>query len=162
MASPESPRFSRRTVAKGAAWTVPVIATAVGAPAIAASSDVCFKLQGGNAQRQPANPGVVLTFTVRLDPEVPVETCKNEVLGQPATLTFTLPDDYSGAWTGGGGLDGQSGQKGTWSYVVTTNDVLTTPGSSILVSFTFSDYSGDSLIMFTLTADGATSASLTA
>ena len=64
-----SPQVSRRTLARGAAWTVPLVAVAVAAPAFAASQDLAPTVDAGASCKCPGSGGnnhdfkTVLAFT---------------------------------------------------------------------------------------------------
>ncbi|QNA91220.1 MULTISPECIES: hypothetical protein [unclassified Microbacterium] len=61
---PSAGRFSRRTIVKGAAWSVPIIAAAVATPLAAASTDVevgAFALRGTCGTLGLLGPGFTLT-----------------------------------------------------------------------------------------------------
>lgn len=101
----------RRTVAKGAAWTIPAIAIAPAAPSLAASppaGDCPWALEVWKShQRQPVNNNVdEVSFTVRVQPNNFQPACRdtNERRNEPypyqITATITLDNKiYKGPLT---------------------------------------------------------------
>jgi hypothetical protein len=79
------PLVNRRTVALGAAWSVPVIVLATAAPAAAASAGPAVADAGGNTFTRTNNPKVT-TFTAHLTASV------------ATTITVTLITPNDGAW----------------------------------------------------------------
>ncbi len=83
--------LSRRTLAKGAAWSVPAVAVAAAAPAMAASAlvtvseagDAC-KLPGNSCSNAGYNKGYLQPLTICNNSTVSVTV----TITEPATLTF--------------------------------------------------------------------------
>lgn len=85
--------IARRTLAKGAAWSVPAVAMVAATPAMAASGSVTFtnlntacKLPGASCRTET---GVRDGYTVAL------ELCST-VTGNPGDITVTLPSTLDG------------------------------------------------------------------
>ncbi|WP_309081506.1 hypothetical protein [Zhihengliuella sp.] len=134
--------IDRRTVAKGAAWSLPVLAAAVSAPLAAASPDPtcpeCFTAGSGAAFSAQAvvlgNTGTVAVTTVL---NVSTESCADLSLFQPAytaimtaaRLTMSDGTTYSsalGLGTGAGtfGAISAFNYTGTFSGIPYANDAL--------------------------------------
>lgn len=89
---PEGSGINRRTVMKGAAWSVPVIVVATSAPAMAASEPVFFNITGG-ACKLPGNSSEIykgyafgLTFTNTFASAVNVTITSMSLDTVPVTL----------------------------------------------------------------------------
>lgn len=108
---PPAPRPSRRIIAKGAAWTLPAVALAASAPAVAASTDPCATPQGcpkpfadvvvGRTSGGGCAPG---QYTVRFSGRIGFDDAKTGSQLSDAVLYLYLPDSglsFAGSAAGG-------------------------------------------------------------
>ncbi|WP_134772888.1 hypothetical protein [Ornithinimicrobium flavum] len=103
---------SRRTLVKGAAWSVPVVAVAGAAPAMAASQEVWFenlgiacKLPGASCQRETGvTKGYVIRTrvctNVRSDVSITFENVAVSLNGGPSTPWTVSPNPLEIEYTG--------------------------------------------------------------
>ena len=101
MTSPSA--VTRRTVAKGVAWSAPAVALAASAPALAASPEECyvFDMWSSNGRQQINNNRDQISGTVRYSPNQ-YQDCiadKNQPYPHNIVITVTLdPSVYTGAF----------------------------------------------------------------
>lgn len=99
--------ISRRTVARGVAWSVPAVAAAAAAPALSASEPQCPDVDVRNTLTHhcETESGTDLGMW-RLTTETTIPSCTNAAgegfrLG-PFTMTLTLPEEFSDRLRGEG------------------------------------------------------------
>ncbi|WP_446664687.1 DUF6801 domain-containing protein [Flexivirga sp. B27] len=91
-------QISRRTVAKGAAWTVPVIATAAAAPA-ASASVVPGQSSAGPVQvacKLTSPVPLEATWTLTLTATTPTSVSPGDAIPAPSLTATVTTDDQSG------------------------------------------------------------------
>ncbi len=147
----DAPRISRRTIATGAAWAIPVVVGAVGAPMVAASIKDClsnFRESSGNdycvmGLWTNSNPGGA-TYPTTLQSK-PLYDCRCGSLGyctdaDPATISnvqvqFLIPTCYTispqDQWTNDGGGTAWTATTDTFVYNSVTYNLLTVSYASI-------------------------------
>lgn len=131
MTSPSD--VSRRTVAKGVAWSAPAVALAASAPALAASPQDCYVFDMWSANgRQPINNNRdQISGTVRYSPNNH-QTCiedQNQPYPYSIVITVTLdPAIYTGKFTYNGPGGAVAGANN--SVVITLPFAGLRPGSS--------------------------------
>lgn len=131
MTSPSA--VSRRTVAKGVAWSAPAVALAASAPALAASPKECYVFDMWSANgRQPINNNRdQISGTVRYSPNNH-QTCiedQNQPYPHNIVITVTLdPAIYTGKFTYNGPGGAVAGANN--SVVITLPFADRRPGSS--------------------------------
>lgn len=124
---------SRRTVAKGVAWSAPAVALAVSAPAMAASPKDCyvFDMWSSNGRQPINNNQDQISGTVRYSPNN-YQDCiadQNQPYPYDIVITVTLdPAIYTGAFTYNGPGSAVAGANNT--VVITLPFAGRNPGSS--------------------------------
>ena len=131
MTSPSS--VSRRTVAKGVAWSAPAVALAASAPALAASPEGCyvFDMWSSNGRQPINNNRDQISGTVRYSPNN-FQDCiadMNQPYPYDIVITVTLdPSVYTGAFE----YSGPGTATGSGNVVTITLPFAgTRPGSSV-------------------------------
>lgn len=156
---PEKRKISRRTMAKGAAWTVPVIATAAAAPMAAASEDSCLYLFANDLEWELNNGVPEFEFEIHLGYEDP--SCQNTPLNQYLTFHIVLPTSYDGYWESLGQNIPSVGQTGKWDYTVQSLKQMGAPGNALTCALFFPNDGGAiplcPAITITVSAPGARS-----
>lgn len=132
MTSPSA--VSRRTVAKGVAWSAPVVALAASAPALAASPKGCyvFDMWSSNGRQPINNNRDQISGTVRYSPNNHQTCIKNQNQPYPYDIVITVtldPKIYTGAFTYSG--PGRAVAGANNSVVITLPFAGQRPGSSI-------------------------------
>lgn len=146
----------RRTVAKGAAWSVPAVAVAAATPSLAASTDCKFGLNV---------TGEVTYFRddfvdMHLYPTLTDSGCPDgTTLTGDLTVSFTLDSSaYTGTFFSPYDLTGGKGTDGTYTYSRTMNDttVPSTPQDApqIIISFWLVPGSENVPVTFTVSGPG--------
>lgn len=109
MSSQSGQRVSRRTVAKGAAWALPVVAFAEAAPAASASTvnQVCSVTVVGAGVKQTRGKNVTISFSVQNSGSVVENVSFASIVG-PANVTWSGPTPSS--WPAGPGQSSQDVQ----------------------------------------------------
>lgn len=131
--STTSPGPSRRSLVKGAAWSVPVVAVVGAAPAMAASPEP-VQFTGQGCKDPSGGPGANYFFWLSVDPAV-----------GPASISF----EY--AWDQGGSLEHTGQTPGTY-----TPGVLDVPAGQtmILIKFTSPTNAANGTLTLTYTYAG--------
>ncbi len=149
---------SRRTITKGAAWSVPVVALASAAPAAVASPACSFGL-AATITSQHVTP---IYCSVNVSVILAKGTCGGTAQFEKAlTVAFQLNSPYVG-WIAGVDMSPMSGSAG--SVVATTTDHFDGVGSVVNfgLSLSYASFSTPVPVKFDLTVDGATPASVIA
>lgn len=94
---------SRRTVARGAAWSLPVVALAAAAPKAAASPPPPAATDFGYSGPTTPKVGTVYTYSI-----YGLDEYGNEPAALPAGASITLPSDFTGPFTTNGVVTGNT------------------------------------------------------
>lgn len=150
----------RRTIAKGAAWSIPVIALAGAAPAASASTSCSFGLTVDVTKEQFKNGGTVAgTFVLTLV----AGTCgADATIDTSLQVQFTLPSVYDYWYCNP--ADPNEGE--LFSGDDRTVTILTTapfvrPDDQMTLAFSASSNNGSRPITFTVSAPAVTTTSFT-
>lgn len=149
---------SRRTITKGAAWSVPVIALASAAPATAASPACSFGLSA-TITGQATTP---IYCRVNVSVILAKGTCGGTAPFEKAlTVAFQLDSPYT-SWIAGADMSPTSGPTG--SVVATTTQHFDGVGSVVEfgMSLSYAPNTTPVPVTFDLSVDGATPTSVTA
>jgi hypothetical protein len=126
---------SRRTVVKGAAWTVPAIAVAAAAPAIAATPLVTFAV--GLACKHPGNPkhyhfnlDVTNNGSVTTTVTITSAVFDPSAASDPTVTITNLPDPFT------------IGAHDTVCIVVDSDLTQASSNGTLIVSYDFTDENG--------------------
>lgn len=119
MTSPSA--VSRRTVAKGVAWSAPAVALAASAPALAASPKECyvFDMWSSNGRQPINNNRDQISGTVRYSPNNYQNCIADQNQAYPYAIVITVTLDasvYTGAFT----YSGQGTATGSGNVVTIT------------------------------------------
>lgn len=128
----ENSALSRRTIVKGAAWSVPVIAAAVAVPMSAASTTPGTRSVGSLVESSDA----VHETNTRLSSARVEECFPNDMFSKTFDLTATLT--YAGSAPGFTlrGTTIQSGVPGFWNVVSATDTVVTVTARGTVSCYT--------------------------